>query len=102
MLLCAAACCWRLLQVLNVGSYSTEAEAARAWNAAAVHFRGRDTLLNAVEPLLPADGGVSVAEALPQPPWGSQLLQTMAEQQDGQQGAAAAAAAGSMDNTGGQ
>jgi len=38
------------LQVLNVGSYATELEAARAWNAAAVHFRGVDTLLNPVEP----------------------------------------------------
>jgi hypothetical protein len=80
-----------LLQVLNVGSYNTEAEAAQAWNAAAIHFRGRNTLLNAVEPQLPEDGGVTVAQSLPQPPWGSQLLNSMPgeggeEQQQQQQG----------------
>ncbi|WIA28682.1 hypothetical protein OEZ86_011218 [Tetradesmus obliquus] len=64
-------------KVLNVGSYNTEAEAAQAWNAAAIHFRGRATLLNAVQPQLPEDGGVAVATSLPQPPWGSQLLNSM-------------------------
>jgi hypothetical protein len=75
--------------VLNVGSYNTETEAAQAWNAAAIHFRGRATLLNAVEPQLPEDGGVAVASSLPQPPWGSQLLNSMPgeeqQQQDGEE-----------------
>ena len=60
-----------------MGSYNTEVEAAQAWNAAAIHFRGRATLLNAVQPQLPEDGGVAVATSLPQPPWGSQLLNSM-------------------------
>lgn len=62
---------------MNVGSFPTELDAAQAWNAAAIHFRGRDTWLNPVEPSLPEDGGVAVAEKLPQPPWGSLLLTTM-------------------------
>lgn len=70
-----------LLQVLNVGSFATELEAARAWNAAAVHYRGFATLLNPVEPLLPEDGGVAVAAKLPQPPWGSLLLGQQHNQQ---------------------
>jgi uncharacterized membrane protein YgcG len=70
-----------MLQVLNVGSFATELEAARAWNAAAVHFRGFDTLLNSVEPLLPEDEGVAVVAKLPQPPWGSLLLGQQHNQQ---------------------
>ncbi len=62
---------------MNVGSFPTELDAAQAWNAAAVHFRGRDTWLNPVDPSLPADGGVAVAEKMPQPPWGSLLLTTI-------------------------
>jgi hypothetical protein len=84
----AAAAAALLPQVLNVGSFNTEAEAAQAWNAAAIHFRGPNTLLNAVQPQLPEDGGVTVANSLPQPPWGSQLLNSMPgdEQQQQQQG----------------
>jgi hypothetical protein len=98
----AAAAAALLLQVLNVGSFNTEAEAAQAWNAAAIHFRGRNTLLNAVQPQLPEDGGVTVANSLPQPPWGSQLLNSMPgeeeqqqqqQQQGGEQGGAGGAGA---------
>lgn len=71
--------------MLNVGSFPTELDAARAWNAAAIHFRGRDTWLNPVEPQLPDDGGVAVAEKLPQPPWGSLLLSTLQQDDEQQQ-----------------
>ena len=60
-------------QVLNVGSYNTEDEAARAWNAAAMHFRGPGCWLNPVEPSLPEDGGLAVVAHLPQPEGGSKL-----------------------------
>lgn len=53
----SAACCCSLLllQVLNLGTYETEDDAARAWNAAALYFRGEGTWLNPVEPPLPED-----------------------------------------------
>lgn len=88
-----------VLQVLNVGSFPTELDAARAWNAAAIHFRGRDTWLNPVEPQLPEDGGVAVAEKLPQPPWGSLLLSTLDEvaQQHEREGTQQAAADGQQE-----
>jgi hypothetical protein len=42
-------------QVLNLGTYETEDAAARAWNAAALYFRGEGTWLNPVVPQLPDD-----------------------------------------------
>ena len=57
-----------------MGCFDTEDDAARAWNAAATHFRGPGCWLNPVEPALPADGGLAVAEGLPQPEGGSKLL----------------------------
>ena len=62
-----------LSQVLNVGSYPTEEDAARAWNAAAMHFRGADCWVNPVEPVLPEDGGLAIIQSLPQPEGGSLL-----------------------------
>eukprot|EP00775_Hariotina_reticulata_P010534 gene10534-10694_t len=41
-------------KVLNLGTYGSEDDAARAWNAAAVYFRGEGTWINPVEPPLPA------------------------------------------------
>jgi hypothetical protein len=63
----------RCVQVLNVGCFATEDEAARAWNAAAMHFRGAGCWLNPVAPPLPDDGGVAVAACLPEPDGGSKL-----------------------------
>lgn len=42
-------------QVLNLGTYESEDDAARAWNAAAVYFRGEGTWINPVQPPLPAN-----------------------------------------------
>lgn len=39
--------------MLNLGTYESEDDAARAWNAAAVYFRGDGTWLNPVDPPLP-------------------------------------------------
>ena len=75
-------CCCVLSQVLNVGSYPTEEDAARAWNAAAMHFRGADCWVNPVEPVLPEDGGLEVAQKLPQPEGGSLLPALRAMQAD--------------------
>jgi hypothetical protein len=51
-------------QVLTVGSYASEDDAARAWNAAALHFRGPATWQNPVQPALPEDGGTAVTQGL--------------------------------------
>jgi hypothetical protein len=59
--------------VLNVGSYPSEEDAARAWNAAAMHFRGGTCWVNPVEPVLPQDEGLAIAASLPQPEEGSLL-----------------------------
>ncbi|KAF6263698.1 hypothetical protein COO60DRAFT_1458034 [Scenedesmus sp. NREL 46B-D3] len=43
------------MKVLNLGTYETEDDAARAWNAAALYFRGKGSWLNPVVPQLPDD-----------------------------------------------
>lgn len=43
------------MQVLNLGTYATEDDAARAWNAAALFFRGSEAWMNPVQPRLPED-----------------------------------------------
>jgi hypothetical protein len=52
---CRCCCCAVCCQVLNLGTYETEDDAARAWNAAALYFRGEAAWLNPVVPQLPDD-----------------------------------------------
>lgn len=80
-----------------LGIFESPEDAARAYNAAAVHIRGADCYLNSVVPVLPADGGKAITACLPDPPGGSKWTREVAAQLQAR--AAANASAGGPECT---